>query len=230
MNKTRIKIAFIALGVIACFACAVSSLLSALKAPNERTSIANFKFQIVEVHHSSSDVPMVVLSRGTSRFKELGFRELGIKAPQSPKGEGNPIGASPFTYHFSSATVHNIGGGRAMSGLSGGGSTSNRQSSIINYQLSTAVPLLAVNSSAFSVNRELNDQSGKSVAGVAMRRIAPPDDGGSGLGGPGNIAPPDDGGELLGSPVGDVPIVFMLLLIIYYIYIGKSKTRSTHKN
>ncbi|MBQ4393819.1 MAG: hypothetical protein II825_00770 [Paludibacteraceae bacterium] len=235
MSKRQVKIVLIAMAVIACFAVTVSSLLRALNAPEARIQVLNTRYQAIEVHRPSSDAPKVSLSY---RSKGFGFRgrptaySTEYNASQSPKGEVNPFGASPFTYRFSSATVHSTGsGGMAPQSPKGEGKsvTSNgfRESS----QFSTFVPLMAVNSSAFSVNREMAESSGESVAGASIKRIAPPGDGGSTIGGTPNIAPPGDEGELLGSPVGDVPIVFMLLLIIYYIYyMGKSKTRSTHKN
>lgn len=207
------------MAVIACFAVTVSSLFRALNAPEAGIQVLNTRYQAIEVHRPSSDAPKVGLSR---RLKGFGFRGRQItystkfNAPQSPKGEVNPFGASPFTYRFSSATVHSTGsGGMAPQSPKGEGKsvTSNglRESS----QFSTFVPLMAVNSSAFSVNREMAESTGESVAGASIKRIAPPGDGGSTIGGTPNIAPPGDEGELLGSPVGDVPIVMLLLIILY---------------
>lgn len=207
------------MAVIACLAVTISSLLRALNAPEARIQVLNARYQAIEVHRPSSDAPKVGLSR---RLKGFGFRGRQItystkfNAPQSPKGEVNPFDASPFTYRFSSATVHSTGSG-CMTPQSPKGEeksvTSNglRESS----QFSTFVPLMAVNSSAFSVNREMAESSGESVAGASIKRIAPPGDGGSTIGGTPNIAPPGDEGELLGSPVGDVPIVMLLLVILY---------------
>lgn len=208
MNKTRIKIAFIAMCVIGCFAYTVTTLLRALNAP-------------YKAEKSAVSVPYVSSRSVSSDMPKVQMRTLRVNSRESrvmDNGQSQiTYNLSPITYHLSSAQVHSIGGG-------GGSRVNSRESRVesnvqytmSNIQCGTIVPLLAVNSSAFSVNRDLTETDGESVVGKSMRKIAPPDDGGSGIGGPGNIAPPGDEGELLGSPVGPVPFLFLAFLALLY--------------
>ena len=216
MNKTRIKIAFIALCVIGCFAYTVTTLLRALNAPYKADKSAG-SVPYVSSRSVSSDLPKVTLRNIGTMYDGRGTMDE-VRWTRYDRQSQITYNLSPITYHLSSAQVHSIGGG--------GGSRvesresrveSNVQYTMSNIQCGTLVPLLAVNSSAFSVNRDLTETDGESVVGKSMRKIAPPDDGGSGIGGPGNIAPPGDEGELLGSPVGPVPFLFLALMALLYL-------------
>ena len=211
MNKTRIKIAFIALCVIACFAYTVTTLLRALNAPYEAEKSA-VSVPYVSSHSGSSDLPKVQMRSHRSMVSGHGSPLTINHSPLTSHPLTSTAPQSPFTYRHSSATMHSIGGGGATGGGTAGNKISNQKSQITNQSFTTVVPLLAVNSSAFSVNRDLTETDGESVVGKSMRKIAPPDDGGSTIGGTPNIAPPDDGGELLGSPVGEIPILLIALL------------------
>ena len=220
MNKTRIKIALIALCVIGCFAYTVTTLLRALNAPYEAEKSA-VSIPVTATQHTSSDLPKVQMRNRSGMSSHAHCTIYNVQSPmsnvQSPNPlTTNPLTSNPFTIRLSSAKVHSIGGGGSSVESRESRVESNIQSTISNAQYGTAVPLLAVNTSAWSVNRDLTETDGESVAGIAARRIAPPDDGGSNIGGPGNIAPPGDEGELLGSPIGEMPILFIGLLGIVY--------------
>ena len=208
MSKTRIKLIFICLAVIACFAFTISSVIKAIDAAGNDEQVIISSSVSYGAQPESSDIRAIA---GRTRHSSS-HQPYSTPYQQPQHQQSTPVVPSLVTYRVSSATVHSIGGGGGGAAAAGNHTTTNRQSSIVQSSMGTVVPLLAVNNSAFSVNRDLTETSGQSVAGMAARRIAPPDDGGSTIGGTPNIAPPDDGGELLGSPVGEIPVLFIVLL------------------
>lgn len=199
------------MAVIASFAFTIQSVIKAIDAAGNEERVKVSSSVSFSTQASSSDFkPITAGSRHTAHHPSYQKSYHPSQNHQTPS-----VAPALVTYRASSATVHSIGGGGG-GGVAAGNQTTNQKSQIKNSSYGTVIPLMAVNTSAFSVNRSLTDISGQSVVGLAARRIAPPDDGGSNIGGPGNIAPPDDGGELLGSPIGDIPLAFLIILGIVY--------------